>query len=306
VRERIVSLGHPPPAGPTRAVSYDAGMERAPADARSALADAIDAVRRTDGVVSVVARVSGEDVPRVAVEPDATHYSASIMKLPILIAAQRLAERGVLDLARPVPVHDEFASQNPGRRFRMNPDEDSDPATWAAAGNEQPLADLVHRMVTVSGNLATNLVLDEVGTAEVASVLADAGCSDRTAVVRGIEDYAAREIGLDNVITADDMTRLLVALVQGRLAGPEATAACEQTLQAQEYRNGIPAGLPADVTVGNKTGWIDGVNHDVALVHAPGLPPVALAVLCSAPGTPEEREAGIARIAEAAWAVVTG
>jgi beta-lactamase class A len=281
-------------------------MERAPADARTALADAIDAVRRSEGLVSVVARVSGEVAPRVSVEPDATHYSASIMKLPILVAAHRLAERGRLDLSRPVPVHDEFASQNPGRRFRMDRDEDSDPATWAALGHQQTLAELVHRMVTVSGNLATNLVLDEVGTVEVAAVLADAGCSDRTAVVRGIEDYPAREIGLDNVITADDMARLLLALAEGRLAGPEATAACERTLLAQEFRDGIPAGLPGELSVANKTGWIDGVNHDVALVRASDLPPVALAVLCSAPGTPEEREAGIARIAEAAWAVVTG
>jgi beta-lactamase class A len=298
--------GDPSPGGSGARVSYDAGMERARVDARSVLADAIDAVRRSDGVVSVVARVSGEDAPRVSVEPDAAHYSASIMKLPILVAAQRLAERGRLDLSRPVPVHEEFASQNPGHGFRMDRDEDSDAVTWAAVGAEQPLADLVQRMVTVSGNLATNLVLDEVGTAEVAAVLADAGCSDRTAVVRGIEDYAAREIGLDNVITADDMARLVVALAEGRLAGADATAACERTLEAQEYRDGIPAGLPADVSVGNKTGWIDGVNHDVALVRAPGLPPVGLAVLCSAPGTPEEREAGIARITEAAWAVVTG
>jgi beta-lactamase class A len=272
----------------------------------SRLADEVEAVRRGRGTVSVAALVAGEEGPRVAIADDEQHYSASTMKLPILVAAHRLAERGLLDPGRPVRVHDDFASRNPGRRFVMDQGEDSDPDTWAAMGTEVPLDVLTHRMITVSGNLATNLVLDEVGTAEVASVLADAGCSDRTAVVRGIEDYAAREIGLDNVITADDMTRLLVALVQGRLAGPEATAACEQTLQAQEYRNGIPAGLPADVTVGNKTGWIDGVNHDVALIHAPGLPPVALAVLCSAPGTPEEREAGIARIAEAAWAVVTG
>jgi beta-lactamase class A len=296
----------PAPGGADLGFPYDAGMERAPADARAALADAIDAVRRSDGAVSVVARVSGEDAPRVSVEPDAPHYSASIMKLPILVAARRLAERGDLDLSRSVPVHDEFASQNPGRRFRMDPEEDSDPQTWAAVGGGQPLADLVHRMVTVSGNLATNLVLDEVGTAEVAAVLADAGCSERTAIVRGIEDYAAREIGLDNVITADDMARLLVALADGRLAGPEATAACERTLEAQEYRDGIPAGLPAGLQVGNKTGWIDGVNHDVALVRSPDLPPAGLAVLCSAPGTPEEREAGIARIAAAAWAVVTG
>jgi beta-lactamase class A len=171
-------------------------------------------------------------------------------------------------------------------------------------GTEVALDALVHRMITVSGNLATNLVLDEVGTDEVAAVLAAAGCSGRTAVVRGIEDYAAREVGLDNLVTADDLALLLVALAEGRLAGPGATAACEETLLAQEYRDGIPAGLPADVVVGNKTGWVDGVNHDVALVRATGLPAVGLAVLVSAPGSPEEREAGIARIAAAAWDVV--
>jgi beta-lactamase class A len=96
----------------------------------------------------------------------------------------------------------------------------------------------------------------------------------------------------------------MVALGEGGLAGREATDACERTLLAQTYRDGIPAGLPADVAVGNKTGWIDGVNHDVALVRAPGLPPVGIAVLVTAPGTPAEREAGIARITRAAWASV--
>jgi beta-lactamase class A len=265
---------------------------------------AVDAVRRDSGVVSVVARVSGVAAARVSVEPDAQHYSASIMKLPILVAAHRLAERGTLDLSRPVPVHDDFTSRNPGHRFVMDESEDSDPDTWAATGHEVGLDVLTRRMITVSGNLATNLVLDEVGTDEVAAVLAAAGCSGRTAVVRGIEDYAAREVGLDNLITADDLALLLVALAEGRLAGPAATAACEETLLAQEYRDGIPAGLPDGLIIGNKTGWVDGVNHDVALVRGPGLPAVGLAVLVSAPGTPEEREAGIARIAAAAWDVV--
>jgi beta-lactamase class A len=268
-----------------------------------ALSTAVDSVRK-DGTVSVVARVSGEDRPPVSVEPDARHYSASIMKLPILVAAHRLAEGGRLDFDRPVRVHNDFASRLPGHRFSLDPEEDSDPATWAALGTDVTLRELVHRMVTVSGNLATDLVLDEVGTSEVAAVLADAGCSERTTIVRGIEDYPARDNGIDNLITADDMARLVVALAEGRLAGPEASAACEQTLREQEYRNGIPAGLPEGVVVGNKTGWISSVNHDVALVRAPGLPPVGLAVLISAPGTEEEREAGIARIATAAWAEV--
>jgi beta-lactamase class A len=226
------------------------------------------------------------------------------MKLPVLVAAHRLVERGRLDLARAVTVHEDFASQVPGQLFSLDPLEDSDPETWDAVGAQVPLGDLVRRMITVSGNLATDLVLDEVGLEEVAAVLADAGCSSQTTIVRGIEDYPARDAGIDNLITADDMARLMVALAEGRLAGPDATAACEATLRAQEYRSGIPAGLPRELEVGNKTGWVTEVNHDVALVRAPGLPPVGLAVLVSVPGTEQDREAGITRIAAAAWAEV--
>jgi beta-lactamase class A len=294
----------PPDRGSDPVVSYDERMDRS--SPVEPLAGAVEQVRRDDGIVSVVARVSGEGDPRVSVDPHTRHYSASIMKLPILVAAHRLAERGALDLGLRVPVHNDFASRDPGQRFRLDPDEDSDPETWDALGTEVSLGDLVHRMVTVSGNLATDLVLDQVGFDEVGAVLADAGCSEETTIVRGIEDYPARDAGIDNLITADDMARLLVALADGRLAGPESTASCERTLQAQEYRSGIPAGLPDGVVVGNKTGWIDGVSHDVALVRAPGLPPVGLAVLVSAPGTPEEREAGIARVTAAAWAEVVG
>jgi beta-lactamase class A len=257
------------------------------------------------GVVSVSARVAGEAAPRCAVAADERHYSASTMKLPILVGAHRRAERGELDLDQATRVHNDFTSAAGSSRFSLDEAEDSDPETWGALGDAVPLRSLVERMITVSGNLATNLVLEQVGTAEVAAVLAEAGCSERTTIVRGIEDYAARDAGLDNLVTADDLARLMVALATGRLAGPAASAACELTLQAQAFRDGIPAGLPAGLVVGNKTGWIDGLNHDVALVRAEGLPPVGLAVLCSAPGTPEEREAGIARIATAAWSIVT-
>jgi beta-lactamase class A len=264
----------------------------------------VESVRRGAGVVSVVLRVSGEQSARYAIEAAARHYAASTMKLPVLIAAQRLAERGELDLDERVVVHDDFDSLIPGQRFTMDPGEDSDPETWTAVGDVVPLRTLVERMVTVSGNLATDLVLERVGPAEVARVLEAAGCSTGTVLPRGIEDYPARDAGLDNLVTADDLAKVMVALADGVLAGSEASAECERILRAQSYRAGIPAGLPAGVDVGNKTGWIDGVNHDVALVRAPGLRPMGLAVLVSAPGSPDEREAGIARITAAVWSAI--
>lgn len=266
----------------------------------------VGSVRRGDGVVSVVALVVGDAAPAYAMAPGEQHYAASIMKLPILIAAERLSERGLLDLEQHVPVHTDFDSRSPGRRFEMDESEDSDPETWAAVGTSVLLSGLVERMITVSGNLATNLVLSLVDADEVAAVLAESGCSPLTTIPRGIEDYPAREIGLDNLITAEDLALVLAALAEGRLAGASATAECERILRNQTHRAGIPGGLPPDAVVANKTGWIDGVNHDVALVRPTAGMPVVIAVLCSTPGTPEEREAGIARITEAVWDFLSG
>ena len=159
----------------------------------------------------------------------------------------------------------------------------------------------------MSGNLATNLVLDEVGTDEVAAVLADAGCSERTTIVRGIEDYPARDAGIDNLITADDMARLVVALADGRLAGPEATAACEQHAAGAGLPQRHPGRAPRRAGDRQQDG-LD-LQRQPRRRAGPGardLPPVGLAVLVSAPGTEEEREAGIARVAAAAWAEVVG
>ena len=133
-------------------------------------------------------------------------------------------------------------------------------------------------------------------------MLADAGCSARTAIVRGIEDYPPATPASTTWSPPTTWPGCWSPSPTGGSPGRTRRPSASAILQAQAYRDGIPAGLPADVVVGNKTGWIDAVNHDVALVRAPDLPPIGLAVLCSAPGTPEEREAGIARIAAAAWA----
>ena len=274
-------------------------------DLRTPADQAAEEAGRRGGTVSVVAWVSGEDLPRYAREHLVRHYAASTMKLPVLVAALRRAERGELDLDRSVHVHADFDSQAPGARFAMDESEDSDPETWRALGGEARLGDLVERMVTLSGNLATNLVLEQVGVAEVAQVLEDSAAFGGTTLPRGIEDYPARESGMDNLVTAADLALVVLALAEGRLAGPEATAEAERILRAQTFRDGIPAGLPDGLEIANKTGWIDGVNHDVALVRRDGQPPVALVVLATTPGEPEEREASIARIAAAVWPLVS-
>jgi beta-lactamase class A len=43
----------------------------------------------------------------------------------------------------------------------------------------------------------------------------------------------------------------------------------EELLLRQQIRDRIPAGIPSDVPVGNKTGNQPDATHDVAIVYAP-------------------------------------
>ena len=109
----------------------------------------------------------------------------------------------------------------PARRsvFSIDPEEDSDPEPWRHLGEDVALRWLCYRAIVRSSNLATNLVLDAVGTTAVAAVLDRVGARDST-VTRGIEDATAREAGLQNVVTAADLARTLQALWSGDAALP--------------------------------------------------------------------------------------
>jgi beta-lactamase class A len=223
------------------------------------------------------------------------------MKLPLLVAAYRLHARGRLDLDAEVPVHNRFASAADGSPFSLDQAEDQDDHTWDRIGATAPLRLLARHAVARSGNLATNLLLEHVGAGEVAAVLADAGCSPGTVLPRGIEDAAARQAGLDNLVTARDLASVMAGIAAGTLADAATCAAVEEVVAGQEWRDKIPAGLPPATYVANKTGWVDGVAHDVALVRPDGHDPYVLAVCTTVEVADETASALIAHISRLLW-----
>jgi beta-lactamase class A len=259
-----------------------------------------DAVQALPGVVSIwYGDIDGNC--RYAREQNERHYAASTMKLPLLVAAYRLEERGEVDLDDEVDVHNEFASTADGSPYSLSQSEDQDDETWARVGGTATLRQLTRHAIVKSGNLATNLVLERIGHREVSDVLADAGCSADTVVSRGIEDAAAYEAGLDNTVTAADLAAVMCGIASRTLAKPQTCAAAEAVLALQEHRDAVPAGLPHGVHVANKTGWVDGVTHDVALVRPEGAAAYVL-VVCTTVDLPvDDANALIARISAAVW-----
>jgi beta-lactamase class A len=265
------------------------------------LDDLADDLARVPGTVSVwYGRPGGP--PWYAREAEATHYAASMMKVAVLVALYRSG----LPLDAEVPVRNDFASAAPGGgRFGCLESYDSDPMVWRRLGGSATLGWLAERMIVASSNLATNLVLERVGVPVVADVLLASGASG-SAVVRGIEDAAAADAGLANLVTAADLAAVLGSLERGEIAGPDACAAMLATLRRQERTEDLAAGLPPGTPVALKNGWIMGVRHAAGIVYPPGEPPYVLSVCTSTPwATNEHNDEAcqlVARISAVAWA----
>ncbi|MFX4273400.1 serine hydrolase [Propionibacteriaceae bacterium Y1685] len=252
-----------------------------------------------DAVVSVWAGpLTGE--PTFTHRAEETHYAASTIKVPLVLAALGEAEAGRLDLDAPVLIKNLFTSVKDGSPFQMDDSEDSDQEPWSRIGATAPLRWLCRRAIVRSSNLATNLVFETVGADAIAEVFTACGATD-SMMTRGIEDAAAREAGYDNRVTARDLAELFRAIADGRAVGPEGTAELRDILSAQELVDGIPAGLPAGTKVEHKTGSITGVKHDSGIVLPAEGDPYVLVVCTSGAGTDEEGAELIKNISAAVW-----
>jgi beta-lactamase class A len=261
------------------------------------LADRLDPV---GGTVSIWCGPPGR-APAFERLGASTHYAASTMKLPLLLATYRLADSGQLDLDERVTVHTQFASALDGSPYEMSREYDSDDEPWTLVGQEASFRWLARRMVVRSSNLATNLILERVGMDPVGQAWRICGAT-RSVTVRGIEDYTAERAGLSNLVTAADLAAVLGAIATGVPVRPASCAEMLAMLADNENQANVPAGLPPGTYVAHKDGWVEGIAHDAALVRPTDAPPYVLVVCTS---TELSEDAGwelIADIARCSWA----
>ncbi len=215
---------------------------------------------------------------RLEINERTVMHAASLMKVPVMIEVFRRVDRQELNLEQKVVVKNSFRSLADGSLFSLSQEDDSDPEFYSYVGREVPLKELVSRMITVSSNLATNILVDMVRPEAVMKTMLELGVENMK-ILRGVEDAKAYEQGLNNVTDARDMRLVLEAIVEGRAASQASCTAMLEILKAQQFREGIPAGLPPEVKVGNKTGAITRVAHDAAIVFPPGRKPYVLVIL---------------------------
>ena len=237
-------------------------------------------------------------------DPDRWFHAASTIKVAVLVGVFAAIDDERLQLHSRIHVRNRFYSAADGQPFRVDPATDSTAAVHQAIGKTMRVEDLARHMIVTSSNLATNVLLDVVGTDYARAAIERLGIAGID-LRRGVDDSAAFGVGINNRVTAAGLTALFRTIEERRALSP---AACERMLDVlhqQEFTSGIAAGLPENVRnnakVANKTGEISTVAHDAGLVFLPNRQPYVLTILTQwKPGT-SGRNAVVARISRAIY-----
>jgi beta-lactamase class A len=210
--------------------------------------------------------------------PERWFHAASTIKLGVLLGVFAAIHSGKYLPQSRLHVRNRFRSAYNGSSFRVLSERDADSEVQAAIGKTMRLSELARNMIIRSSNLATNLLLDLLGIEFLQRVLEErdlAGIDLR----RGVEDELAFQHGISNRVTADGLVQLLRLIAEERAFTPELSRTMLDLLHEQEFRSGIPAGLPATARVAHKTGEISTIAHDAGIVYLPNRKPYIVAIL---------------------------
>jgi beta-lactamase class A len=233
-----------------------------------------DLVDNFQGIVGIVARtIVPHAAPVVAVREDESFPAASIIKLPILLHVYRAYDAGT---AKPA---DEITLL-PGDIVEGAPVLGGD----AHSGQRWQIGDLVEAMIMYSDNIASNALISHFGFAAINATIRDAGMT-RTVLARHFAGTVPPGWRNLNSTTPGDIAELLYQIERGSHEGTATVAtvaSCRAMIKLmlrQQYREMIPAGITRKVQIADKTGELDFVRSDAAIVDPMGDAPYVLVIL---------------------------
>lgn len=185
--------------------------------------------------------------------------SASIIKLFVLAALFEQVEKGEMDLTEQYVLEAEDKVSGTGDIQNMQD------------GTELTLLTLAEKMIIISDNTATNILINLMGGIEkVQNIIVELGYSD-VQLKRLMVDLESLKAGEDNYVTAEDVGRILADIYQEKLVSKSASQKMLDILKQQTDRRMLAQNLPSDVTYYGKTGNFEdyGVQNDAAIIETP-------------------------------------
>lgn len=197
--------------------------------------------------------------------------TASAIKLSVLYELMKQVEAGTLKLDTPGPLNRAQLVGGTGVVQYL---------TTASLS----LRDHATLMMMVSDNSSTNVVIQAVGMDKVNARMAALGLGD-IRLRRLMMDAAAVKRGDENIASPQSLARMAELLWRGEGLTPESRDVARGMLKL--VSGSIRAAVPARVPVYSKTGSLDGVRTEAAVVAVEGRP-FSIAVMTTYLGQDDE------------------
>lgn len=192
----------------------------------------------------------------LAIAEDEVMPAASVIKLPLVMALYADAAEGRMSLDEVVSVEPRIGGSG---------------VLQGLVGVERmTLRDLAWLAIIVSDNTATNRLIESVGLARMRERLDEWGYRS-TRLQRLLFDWAARDRGLENLMTARECAFMLRRIWDGAAAGDGVSADVLTLLESNFDKTRLGRYLPKGVTLAHKDGWGDDptyVENDAGIVRA--------------------------------------
>ena len=210
--------------------------------------------------------------------------TASTIKLPIMAELFFEASEGKLDWNQKLKLTDDEKVSGSGVLRELS------------SGDELPIRDLMHLMIVISDNTATNLILHRIGGNAVNARMEKLGLT-QTAVMHDIMEKKVVPSGSEAAgptgLTSEgakpgnakwdtgrscphDMVNILEMLYRGQLVDKQASDEMIAVLKRQQYHEGVGRNMIGTV-VASKSGALDHLRSDVAIVYSQH-GPIAMAI----------------------------
>ncbi len=197
----------------------------------------------------------------VAIDSDTEVPTASVIKIPLMLALYYEIDAGRLTEAQLLPM------QESDRRYGTGVIRD------LTVGREFSVYDLCRLMIVLSDNTATRMLAFLVGIDRINELLREWGFTTTELRYQSWSPPDPREYA---VSTAFEMATLLQRIVNGELLSAESTQAVMNHLRAQQDHAQLPrwlpynehyqrSGLHNELSIWNKTGQMTGVRTDAAI-----------------------------------------
>lgn len=178
--------------------------------------------------------------------------AASTIKIPVLVAFFEAVDRGEIALDEMLTMKPELIASGSGNMQYQEP------------GKQFTALETATKMITISDNTATNMLIERLGGAEVLNARFKEWGLENTVLYNPLPDLEGT-----NITSPKDLATLLARVEGGELISLRSRDRLLRIMEGTVTKTLLPQGLEKDAAIAHKTGDIGTVLGDAGIIDMP-------------------------------------